>query len=325
MMPETEQLKGELVFSDAELVGLAQRGDATSLGVLLERHRALLHALALRMMGHGPQAEDAVHDTFLIALRKIDQVREPAAVGGWLCTVLRNVCYTRLREDRGEIPLDELSLRAERASSEPSAEEYIDRLAMRGWVWTALSELPEVLRVTAILRYFGSYSSYEEIAAILGVPVGTVRSRLSQVKLKLADALLETAGLAHDEARRLTESRTRFFSAAMEEMNRQKGYELMASEIADDLVVVLPGGPALRGREFLIRDVEGDLEVGTKKHLTKVLVSKEVTVLEGTLENPPDDPNRCPPAASQVLFYRGGRIQQMHIYFAPPPSREVEG
>ena len=94
------------------------------------------------------------------------------------------------------------------------------------------------------------------------------------------------------------------------------------SEFADDPVVVLPGGTALHGREFLIRDAEGDLEVGTRKHLTKVLVSKEVTVLEGTLENPSDDLLRCPPAASQVLFYRGGRIQQMHIYFAPYPRRE---
>ena len=62
-----------------------------------------------------------------------------------------------------------------------------------------------------MLRYFGSYASYEEISAILGVPVGTVKSRLNQVKVKLADVLLETAGLEHGEARRLTESQTRLF------------------------------------------------------------------------------------------------------------------
>jgi RNA polymerase sigma-70 factor (ECF subfamily) len=79
-------------------------------------------------------------------------------------------------------------------------------------VWTALSELPEALRVTAMLRYFGSHASYEEIGAILGVPVGTVRSRLSRAKIKLADALLKTADLEHDEARRLAEAGGRFFS-----------------------------------------------------------------------------------------------------------------
>jgi Sigma-70 region 2 len=59
------------VFSDAELARAAQGGDATSLGILLERHRAPLYAVALRMLGHGPHAEDAIQDAFLIALRSI--------------------------------------------------------------------------------------------------------------------------------------------------------------------------------------------------------------------------------------------------------------
>ncbi len=78
--------------SDAEFVRAAQGGDATSLGLLLERYRAPLYGLALQILGPGPQAQDAVHDAFLVALRKIDQVREPAAVGGWLHAILRNVC-----------------------------------------------------------------------------------------------------------------------------------------------------------------------------------------------------------------------------------------
>ncbi len=155
------------MLSDAELTRLAQRGDAASLGILLERHRAPLYALALSILGYGPQAEDAVQDTFVVALRKIDQVRDPVAVGGWLRTVVRSVCYTRLREEQAKISFDELPLRTERGFSESSAEESIEQLAMREWVWTALSELPEILRVTVMLRYFGSYSSYEEISAIL--------------------------------------------------------------------------------------------------------------------------------------------------------------
>lgn len=173
---------------------------------------------------------------------------EPAAVGGWLHAVLRNVCLMRLRTGRGEILFDEMQPHTREPPSEMSVEESIDQLAMREWVWTALSELPEVLRVTAMLRYFGSHASYEEIAAILGVPVGTVRSRLSQVKIKLADALLNTAGLAHDEARRLTESRTRYFGAASEEINRAQGYELLLNAHSDAPSCVLHDGRILRGR-----------------------------------------------------------------------------
>jgi RNA polymerase sigma factor (sigma-70 family) len=188
------------VFSDAELARAAQEGDATSLGILLERHRASLYAVALRMLGHGPQAEDAIQDASVIALRSIDRLREPEAVGGWLHGILRNVCLRQLRERRDEIVYDESVAPLEKSASEPPAEEAIDRLAMREWVWSALYELPEALRVTAMLRYFGSFSSYEEISAILEVPVGTVCSRLSQVKVKLAEALLKTAELEHGKA-----------------------------------------------------------------------------------------------------------------------------
>lgn len=311
------------MLSDAELVGAARGGDAASLGVLLERYRSSLYGRALRILGHGPQAQDAVQETFLVALRKLDLVREPAAVGGWLHTVLHNVCRMRLREERGEVLFDELPALVERGSFESPTEEAIDGLAMREWIWTAFSDLPEVLRVTAMLRYFGSYASYDEISAILGVPVGTVKSRLSQVKIKLADALLKTAGLGHDEARRLTESETRFFEAAWDEYNRGQGYEILASAFTDDAAFVLSDGTAC-GHGWMVEEFEGDLEARMKLRLTNVMASKDVTVIEGDYENPPDDPFRCPPAISMVGFYRDGRIPRMHLYFAPRPEVEDE-
>ena len=89
--------KESVVLSDVELVKTAREGDAASLGLLLERHRAPLYGLALRILGHGSQAQDAVHDTFLVALRKLDQVQRTRRRGGWLRAVLRNVCRMRLR------------------------------------------------------------------------------------------------------------------------------------------------------------------------------------------------------------------------------------
>ena len=311
------------MVSDAELVRAAQRGDATSLGFLLERYRAPLYGLALQIMGRGPEAQDAVQDAFLVALRKVDQVREPAAVGRWLYVILRNVCRMRLREGQGEILLDELPRHIDRRTSEPSVEETVDRLAMRDWVWTALATLPETLRVTAMLRYFGNYTSYAEIAAILGIPVGTVRSRLNQVKVKLAEALLKTAMLEHDEARQTTESQTSFFTAAWDEYNRGEGYEIFASALAEDATFVLSNG-TVHKHEWMVEEFEGDLEAGMKLHLTNIIASKDVTIVEGDYENPPEDPFRCPPAISMVGFYRDGRILRMHLYFAAHPERDDE-
>ncbi len=309
------------MLSDAELVGLARRGDAASMGLLLERYRVPLYALALRMLGHGPEAQDAVHDAFLVALRKVDQLRDPDAVGGWLRTIVHNACVTRLRKRQVEVLFDEVPRYMERRSAESFTEEAIDRLAMRDWVWTALSSLPEALQVTAMLRYFGSYSSYEELSSILGVPIGTVRSRLNQVKVKLAEALLATAGVEHDEARRHTESESCFFAAAWDEYNRGQGYELFASAFSDEPAFVLADGTT-RGRRWLAEEFEGDLEAHMKLRLTNVIASKDVTIIEGDYENPPDYPFRCPPSISMVGFYRDGRIPRMHLHFASRPGSE---
>jgi RNA polymerase sigma factor (sigma-70 family) len=313
-----------LVLSDAELARAAQRGDAASLGILLERHRAPLHALALRFLGHGPEAQDAVQDTFLTALRMIDRLREPEAVGGWLRGIVRNVCLRHLTERRqGEIPFEELPRHVESGFLESSVEEAIDRLAMREWVWTALGRLPENLQATAMLRYFGRHSSYEEISAVLGVPVGTVKSRLNTAKLRLAEALLETAGLEHNETRRLAEARTNFFEAAYEQYNQAKGYDTLASTFSEDLVLSISNGKVFtRGYKVLVGDMERDLEAGQKIYPKEVISSKDVAVIECDVENPPDNPRRCPTAFSQVAVYRDGKIHRMHWYLASRPVRE---
>ncbi len=312
------------MLSDAELVRTAQRGDATSLGILLERHRAPLYALALRFLGYGPDAQDAVQDAFLIALNTIDRLREPEAVGGWLRGILRNVCLKRLSKRQQQIYFERRERDFESAFLESSVEEAIDRLAMREWVWSALGRLPENLQVTAMLRYFSSHSSsYEEISAVLGVPMGTVKSRLNTAKLRLAEALLQTAGLEHDETRRLAEARANFFETAYAEFNQAKGYDLLASAFSEDLMLSMSDGQVFsRGYEFLVGDMERDLVIGVKMRPTEVILSKDVAVIKCDIESPPDNSHYCPPAVSQVAVYRDGKINRLHWYIPPRLVRE---
>jgi RNA polymerase sigma factor (sigma-70 family) len=307
------------VLSDAQLAKAAQSGDVASLGILLERHQAPLYALALRFLGYSSEAQDAVQDVFLTALRTIDRLREPEAVGGWLRGILRNVCLRHLRERQEEIHFERPEREFESAFLESSVEETIDRLTTREWVWSALGRLPEDLQLTAALRYFSGHSSYEEISAVLGVPMGTVKSRLNTAKLKLAEALLETADLEHDEARRLTEARANFFETAYAELNQAKGYGILASAFSGDLVFSHSNGKVFsRGYEFLVGDMEKDLELGVKTHPTEVVSSKDVAVIECDIEGPPDNPRGCPPAFSQVAVYRGGKIHRLHWYLPDP-------
>ncbi len=191
---------------------------------------------------------------------------------------MRNVCLSLLKESRKQLLFDEVPRRAEAGLSDPSAEEAIDRLALREWVWTALSALPEVLRVTAMLRYFGSYATYEEISAILGVPVGTVRSRLNRVKVKLAEALLKTAGIEHDRARKLAESQIRHFTAAWDEINRGESHELFSSTFSEDLVWSCSDGTVRHGLAVTNHSLESELQaLGIKHHPTTLSIALRPT------------------------------------------------
>ncbi len=313
------------MLSDAELARAAQEsGDGVSLGILLERHQAPLYARALSFLGYTSEAQDAVQDTFLTALRTIERLREPEAVGWWLRGILRNVCLRRLRERHKHNYFERPEGEFESALLESSVEEAIDHLAMREWVWSALSRLPEDLQLTVALRYFGSHqASYEEISAVLGVPMGTVKSRLNSVKLKLAEALLQAAGLEHDESRRLSEARASFFESAYEQYNRQDGYDILASTFSEELVMSISTGKVFRcGYEFFVGDCEKDLEVGVKMHPTEVISSKDVAVIECDLTSPPEDPHHCPPTMSQVALYREEKIHRLHWHMPPRAVRE---
>lgn len=188
-----------------ELVRQAQAGEVVGLGAVLEHFRAPLHAQAVQLLGYCPEAEDAVHETFVIALTKIGTLRDPAAVGGWLRRILRNVCLMQLRR-RVEQPVgdasDIASSTSARTATSPSVEQTVEGLVLRDWVWRAIEELSEPLRMAVMLRFFTSYHSYESIAAVCAVPIGTVRSRLNAAKRTLAERLLAEAATLDSDARR---------------------------------------------------------------------------------------------------------------------------
>ncbi len=284
--------------TDAELVLAAQAGDGPSLGLLLERHRPRMFATALRLLGYQPDAEDAVQETCLIAMRHIGAVRDPDAAGAWLIAVVRRSCLQHRRRRRGELVTD---IVPDIADDSANPEDRLERLELREWIWGALQQLPETLRVTAMLRFFGSYDSYDEVAAILGVPIGTVRSRLSEAKIKLADALLGSAGLLAGDARTRANERTQFWSEAVRDVFRRGDSSGFMSHFDVDCLVGWSSGKTARGRVHLAAEIDGDLETGVRLEPERVLSGSGIEILEGRFVNPPERPFHCPPGMALVL------------------------
>ena len=172
---------------DEDLVRRFLSGDRGAFTTLVERHERRVYNLALRMTGREEDARDATQDAFLTALRKLSSFRGEAAFTTWLHRVTVNACYDLLRK-RQRHPLLERTNEDRPAREPPPAPDHADTASLSVDVRTALLEVPDQFRVVMILHDVQDLPQ-DEVAAILGVPVGTVKSRLHRGRVALARAL----------------------------------------------------------------------------------------------------------------------------------------
>src|SRR5687767_13211454 len=166
-----------------------------------------LYATALRLTRNAADAEDLVQDTFVKAFRSADRFTPGTNLKAWLYTILHNTWRNRVR-DAARHTVDVDSARVEEAASLPAGpvesdtpERILLRETLDADLQAALDELPDAFREAVWLRDVEEFS-YAEIAAMLGVPVGTVMSRISRGRKALFERLQETHGPAQVEATR---------------------------------------------------------------------------------------------------------------------------
>jgi len=172
---------------DEDLVRRFLSGDRAAFAALVERHERRVYNLALRMTGREEDARDATQDALLTVLNKLSSFRGEAAFTTWLHRVTVNACYDLLRK-RQRAPLLERGEDDMPAIEPPPAADHADTSDLSIDVRRALTEVPEDFRVVMILHDVQDLPQ-EEVAAILGIPVGTVKSRLHRGRIALARAL----------------------------------------------------------------------------------------------------------------------------------------
>ena len=181
--------------TDPELLAAHVQGDADAFGVLFARHRDRLWAVALRTMGNPDDAADGLQDGLIAAYRRAGSFRGDAQVTTWLHRVVVNACLDRLRAAkvrRAETLPDDVDERRDRgslATSDPAdpADEAVTA-ERRRMVVTALAELPAEQRAALVLVDMEGHS-VADAAAMLDCAVGTVKSRCSRGRARLAERL----------------------------------------------------------------------------------------------------------------------------------------
>lgn len=186
--PQPPQRAARIAQQDeADLVVRAAAGDRSAFGVLVERYAGVARRVARAVLGNPEDADDAAQDAMLSALVKLDQYDPRRPFGPWLLRIVANAATDRRRRRtvRRVEPLD-----AALTAGGPRPDTTAERRALGERLRQALAELPERRRVAVVLFDVEGYS-HAEIAAVLGIPEGTVRSEVFHARRRLRALLAD--------------------------------------------------------------------------------------------------------------------------------------
>lgn len=171
--------------NEAELLARVVTGDRQAFELVMRNHEDRVFSVCLRILGDRERALDATQDTFLTVFRKASQFEGRSAVGTWIYRIAVNTCYDQLRRMQRR-PTERFPEHLD--PSDPGAEQEIESAGLRPEIEAALAVLSPDFRNAVILSDLEGLS-LPEVADVLGVPVGTVKSRLFRGRRLLAQRL----------------------------------------------------------------------------------------------------------------------------------------
>lgn len=194
------------------LIGRVLEGDHEAFAELVKRHETQVYNLCLRMSGNSEDARDLSQEAFLKAWRGLRFYQFESAFSTWLYRLTSNVCidFLRSRKRRPSVSLtvdEEETVEMEVEDSSPTPEEQVLHREQQYAVAKAMEQLEDEFRQVLTLRVIHDLP-YEEIAEIMDMKVGTVKSRLARARMKLKK-LLEDGNILETQTSKRTERRVR--------------------------------------------------------------------------------------------------------------------
>lgn len=190
-------------LDDLSLVELCRGGQTEAFGALVCRYQDRLYPTILRLIGSSEDAEDVLQDAFVRAFERLDQFHGDSSFYTWIYRIAVNLALSGYRRRQVRVPLKRSRTGSVPGASEPadlSAEAdptiSLERAEREKIVENALERLGPEHRAVVILKDFDGHR-YEEISAILDIPVGTVRSRLHRARCELRELLRDLVDEEH--------------------------------------------------------------------------------------------------------------------------------
>lgn len=178
------------------LISRSQAGDRSAFNALVQKHHARAYQYAYRLTRHSDEASDIVIEAFLRVFNALHNFKGQSSFITWLYRIMTNCYLDHKKRDKSKrnvslestLQTDSGELTRQFEDESPSPYEETERDARSIRMDQAVSQLPEFQRAM-IVMYHSEMMSYEEIAAALDLPVGTVKSRLNRARLSLRELL----------------------------------------------------------------------------------------------------------------------------------------
>ncbi len=182
-------------MDQTELLNRCRQGDELAWEMLVRQQQGRVCAMIYSYLGDREETLDVAQEIFVRLYRKLDQCADAARFGPWLATIVRHACLDHLRRrkarpPRQDIPAAEMT---SLAASGPTPEEQWYRTSRQRLVHRALQDLSEINREVILLKDIQGLP-LEQVASVLEVPLGTVKSRVSRARIELARAIIALGG-----------------------------------------------------------------------------------------------------------------------------------
>jgi RNA polymerase sigma-70 factor (ECF subfamily) len=174
------------------LIHRCKRGDLTAFEILISNYEKKTYNIAFGLVGKEEDAKDIAQDTFIKAFKSIATFKEKSSFSTWLYRITINTSKDYLRKRKNTIAFEDINAQGEIKDEGLQPQEQLEHMEERKLILSALKELKEEYSNVIILKDLNGFS-YQEIADILDINLGTVKSRISRGRFQLRDILSQSS------------------------------------------------------------------------------------------------------------------------------------
>ena len=268
---------------------------------------------ALKICRYNNIAEDALQEAYINAYIHFSEVKHPDKLFNWLLTIVKRACWLQLNQIQRNLPLSVKLIDSQ--ITDDVIINSTEKKNMQEFVHERINQLSDNLRMVVMLRYFSEYNDYKTIANILGIPIGTVRSRLNEAKFQLKKLwhtnLKDLPENLQRESKYWDEFYLYIFLNIYKDTIVQNEF---INHLLPDITIIYTSGAEAIGREPMIKEIEDDIKYGSFYSVNSIFNLKDIGIIQGENLNSSEYPERCPPASTFIFYRKRNKVYSLRVH-----------